>query len=751
MSISWIRTHKLLSIVIFFLFFIACTISVNSYIASWFLKSWLQEQAVDVELQDLTLSFRKSELQIKGLSTKGLKGKQLNIGSLKVNWLWSDLWSKQISITQLALDDIRLDIVGNNFKPESIGPIVLENLAATDSEQPQTNSSWIINLGESKLSNLLACYQDKEVDYASLQLPLSNSLATVDICVDWNHLDLNTSLNINTDKSFSFAGNIELSNFNLVEQSQNKLLSLKGASIDNLLVDEKIVSLEEITLNKLNLLAQNLEDTFADKGASIEQIQLEKMSWEAISKITTFDSFATQNLRLNLRASDKKIHQGLSMDFLNVNKVNVNDQNVSIGSLIIDNISVLKRIIESDKASKIPDHLIDLKKVSLNNIDVTPDQLELQSLALEGLNSWLIIDQYGINIDRWLAKPKEASDNSAHSSKSFNISIENISLNNDSSVTLIDNLNSEAIPHEVNNIIFNVKNFHHGESTGQPSYLNYSLDLKNSGSIAGKGFFQSLDKNIELELVGKLSHIDLVKFTHLSEKLIGYRVDQGLLNVDYDVKIKDNIIDSDFGIFLEKFELANLQEHEQTPTNEALGIPLPLALNLLRDSDDNISIDIPLSGDVTAPDFSLASIFTTVSVKAIKNAVIHYYSPLGMLSLASGIIDLATALRFDPLIFEKHSTVLSTTAKQQLDKVTKIMNDKPNIKFVICAQATILDALSDEAKVDHKPLIELANQRQKMVVDYILLNESIQASRIVGCNVKLSSDPKALVKVDVSI
>ena len=57
---SWIKTHKIWSTLIFCVFLVVSVIVTNSFIASWFLHSWLKEQASDVELQDLTFSFRNS-------------------------------------------------------------------------------------------------------------------------------------------------------------------------------------------------------------------------------------------------------------------------------------------------------------------------------------------------------------------------------------------------------------------------------------------------------------------------------------------------------------------------------------------------------------------------------------------------------------------------------------------------------------------------------------------------------------------
>ena len=205
--------------------------------------------------------------------------------------------------------------------------------------------------------------------------------------------------------------------------------------------------------------------------------------------------------------------------------------------------------------------------------------------------------------------------------------------------------------------------------------------------------------------------------------------------------------------------MSELQEHEQHKINAELGVPLPLALDLLRDSDNHIELAIPITGDLNNPDLSVSSIISTVTLSAIKTAIIYNYSPLGMLSLASGIFNLATALRFDPLEFDYRSVTLSVQSNQQLDKLSKLMQDKSKVKFLICGEATHADwttqiegdnkQADDEINVDF--ILDLANQRQKNVIDYLINNHQIDATRLISCQVKISQNKndKALVKLSI--
>ena len=243
------------------------------------------------------------------------------------------------------------------------------------------------------------------------------------------------------------------------------------------------------------------------------------------------------------------------------------------------------------------------------------------------------------------------------------------------------------------------------------------------------------------------------------------------MDVDFEVEINNGQIDSNFALLLKKFELGKLQQHEQSAANNELGVPLPVALNLLRDNNDNIELSIPINGDLNKPDFSLSSVISTVTFKALKTAVIYTYSPLGMLSMASGLVDLATALRFKPLVFAPGKLELDDTAKAQLDKAGQVLGKKSKVDLVLCANATlqdlpvvsIVDGKGKTVIVPHKGgaqaisdtqrkiLLDTARKRHRAAQAYLVDTYGIAAHRLLLCNVKFDkkADSKPIVGVSI--
>ena len=669
MNLRWMKSHKILSSWFLVLFIIALISASNSLILSWTLNNWLKSHASDVSLQSLKLSLLNSQLEIEGLSAKDKKGHEFTIKAVKVSWDFSDLWDKHLSITQLSIDGLILDIRGDAFQPKFIGPIELASMFNSDDTKSTVDedSSWTFTVGNIDIDNTRLCYQDKNIE---------NFTQDIDLCSSWNALQLNTTLKLDINKKYQYNGDININKFSIADKQKAELLSFS-----------------ELSLTDLSLLPDQLAiNEFAINGFKL----------------------------LPLKADDKQ---------------------------------------------STAEYLTELELVEFSQLNLTEQELALESISIVGLSSYITLGNEGLNILKWkkyfIPPNTEVNDKTANINvqKTFAIKLDDIEILGGSNIIFVDQLYENHVVHHFNDIRLQIKDFQLGKPSKEPSAATFSVKIEDSGAFNGEGSFNISDNSLDLNLTGNTNNVDLVKLTNHSEKMSGYRIDQGQLNVGYEIKLEENLIDANFDVTLEKFELGKLQEHEKSTTNETLGIPLPLALNLLRDSDNNIAITLPVTGDIRSPDFSLSNVFSIVTMKAIKNAVIYYYSPLGLFDIASGIVNLATALNFDPVIFDTGSIELSEQAKIQLTKISKIMLEKPNVKFVICANATMSDIemtsskteISETEKVDLKPLIELANKRQGMIIAHLTKNGVVEASRLIACNVKLDKNPKAKAQVNISI
>ena len=147
-----------------------------------------------------------------------------------------------------------------------------------------------------------------------------------------------------------------------------------------------------------------------------------------------------------------------------------------------------------------------------------------------------------------------------------------------------------------------------------------------------------------------------------------------------------------------------------------------------------------------------------VSAKAVRAAVINYYSPLGMLSLAGTLFDLATALRFEPVAFEPGEALLDNSDKQQLDKLVNMLAERPHVHLIVCGVSTQADRFAwfgedtgtepdnDDTNTSattsrlSEPqlarLDALARERSNVVKAYLVEEKQINPQRLIVCTPK---------------
>ncbi len=82
-------------------------------------------------------------------------------------------------------------------------------------------------------------------------------------------------------------------------------------------------------------------------------------------------------------------------------------------------------------------------------------------------------------------------------------------------------------------------------------------------------------------------------------------------------------------------------------------MPVDVALDLLRDSDDRISLKLPVSGSLTDPQFGTGDIIRQATQSALQNAAMSYVKsalqPLGTIMLVGNLAAKAARPRFEPV------------------------------------------------------------------------------------------------------
>jgi hypothetical protein len=191
---------------------------------------------------------------------------------------------------------------------------------------------------------------------------------------------------------------------------------------------------------------------------------------------------------------------------------------------------------------------------------------------------------------------------------------------------------------------------------------------------------------------------------------------------------------------------------------------------MLRDKDDSIHLDIPITGDVNNPEFNPMDAIVKATTKAATVTLITFYTPYGLVYAGGNVLfDLATAMNFDPIAFDAGSAELPDDGKKQLAKLAKLLTEKPQIHLSLCGMTNKEDVYVlfpaqkkpvDKDKTNITPMVtkdqklaleNLATDRQIASKNYLMKELSITHDRLILCEPEYQMDGEAFSGVEINI
>ena len=240
--------------------------------------------------------------------------------------------------------------------------------------------------------------------------------------------------------------------------------------------------------------------------------------------------------------------------------------------------------------------------------------------------------------------------------------------------------------------------------TTTPSKIKIEGKIDKYGYANIKGVLLPFKIKRKADIDVLLKNLDLTTLTPYSGKFLGYKIKTGKVSMDLNYKIsKASLIGKN------KINIDTLELGEKVKSKDAVNLPIGLALALLKDSNDQIDIDLPVKGDMNNPDFSYGSIVWKAIGNMITGIVTAPFKFLGSLLGIKGD-DLKA------IDFEQGSYKIISSEFEKLDNLNKIMGKRPNIKLEITgaynktADKSVLQK-QDFAKVVEKELKKLKKRK----------------------------------------
>lgn len=214
------------------------------------------------------------------------------------------------------------------------------------------------------------------------------------------------------------------------------------------------------------------------------------------------------------------------------------------------------------------------------------------------------------------------------------------------------------------------------------SVSGITMDSKKPADVNLRGKF---DQYAPLEITGKLypfpadlfvnldfrfRDMDLSPVSPYAGKYMGYSIQKGKLNFDLKYSIAKRRLEAQNNILLDQLTLG---ERVESPT--ATKLPVKLAIALLKNRKGEIDLDVPVSGSLDDPKFSVGSIILKVIVNLLVKAATSPFALLG--ALFGGGEELSY------MEFDYAASSIADTHSKKLDNLVKALADRPGLKLEI--------------------------------------------------------------------
>jgi hypothetical protein len=295
------------------------------------------------------------------------------------------------------------------------------------------------------------------------------------------------------------------------------------------------------------------------------------------------------------------------------------------------------------------------------------------------------------------------------------------------------------------------------DSSRPDSETNLALDsgIGEFTTLGFEGTARPLARDVALRGEGQIRSLDLVELDGYSRRNTGYRIDSGTLRADLDIDLGNGRLDSLARLKIFNLELVRLRAEEKDEFSQELGVPLPTALDLLRDKENTITLDVPLEGELDNLRAGIGDALRVVMNKGlqagIKAAATAYFAPLWPALAASKLLEAASNLSFQPVEFVPGDAALGADQTAYLDQMQSMLLDRPKLSVTVCGRAVGADQAAlfpgtDPAALTQEQsaaLVELARERNRAVKTR-LVGAGVEASRVVTCAPRATpADPDA--------
>ena len=209
---------------------------------------------------------------------------------------------------------------------------------------------------------------------------------------------------------------------------------------------------------------------------------------------------------------------------------------------------------------------------------------------------------------------------------------------------------------------------------GAPAVVDLQGLLDDNAQVGIEGSMNPLTPSAFVDIKGKASGVELTHLSAYSTKYTGYPIIKGRLNADVHYVLDQGKLNAD-----NHFNIDQLTFGEVNEDPGVSHLPVKLAVALLKDSNGVIDVNVPVSGSLDDPQFSLGSmVWRAIGGMIAKAATAPFRLLASVFKGGGGGNEELGYVEYAP-----GDDRLDEAAKTKLVQVAKILNERPSLNLGI--------------------------------------------------------------------
>lgn len=526
-------------------------------------------------------------------------------------------------------------------------------------------------------------------------------------------------------------------------------------NIDQLHVEQNNIAVDikshQMQVNNINILLPANAPVSVDAKLNVNLDGVSAISTENKAILAEIASVLVNNIDLKFKQ--------------NIAKVNVD-------SFIVSQSQLSKNVDQNMPA------LAAFKTLSVNNIEYSPELIAIDNITLSGFVANALL-----NKDKQLSTLVTLTPNS----DSENKDVEIVSITDDNEITKpevtmakagaaikqifrlekftllddaqVDFKDSSVTPHYERNV-----NITHlllsNIDTGKPEQevaldMHGKTDKYASFDIKGRGLPFAEQQKFTLNAVVK--ELSLPGISSYIKQALKYEIESGQLDLNVNAGLTGNEINGDVDLLLRGVEFTAADDNERSLIKDQFSVPFNVAIGMLKDSDGNVELSLPLKGDTSSPSFGLSGLLTLLIKQATMSAAKDYlittfvpYASVMKVAMAAG--EFALKLRINDLIYPATEIKLNPEQLEFSRQMSVMLADRGNINVKLCAVATASDLGLEDASQAHQAdnidrLRQISQQRVELFKAHLVEQLKVPSARLLFCTPQIDTSKGAKPRI----